>query len=119
MLEISEDQFSVIRRGETRSFSRRVAEFLRARYPGARESGITRLIEEVSPLVDKAVAYGLDTERDAAAYVVTAVYLGRNFDQSLPSARAILIRPEVPGFVKARELSELTEAVLTRLSGDV
>jgi len=116
MLVISEDQLSTIRDEDVKSFTRRVAMFLRSSYPGAKNIELNGLVDEVAPLVGKAVSYGLDAERDAVAYVVTAVYLGRDFDEALPSAHAILNRSETPGFVKARELRELAEAVLARVN---
>jgi len=116
MLVISKEQKAAISAWTAMAFAGQVAGFLHQHFPGSRATSRDALAREVMPLVEKAASYGLDTQRDAVAYVVTAAYLGRDFDSALPQATAILLRDELGGAAKARDLRALTMGILGRLN---
>ncbi len=115
MLMISKDQHLAISEQAATAFADRVADFLHQNFPASRTTARPALAREVMPLVAKSISYGLDTERDATAYVVTAAYLGRDFDIAVPQAKTILQRSELGGAAKARDLQALTLDILDRL----
>lgn len=66
----------------------------------------------------RAEAYGLVTERQAAAYVTCAWLLGPDFDAEFPAAREMLGSHEHSPDEKAEWLGEWTEAMFAALEQD-
>lgn len=115
MLLIRNDQFQSMERQSVRSFAGRAADFLKKHFHGAQTVSREKLVEEILPLIDKAQHYGFAGERDVVAYIVTAAYLGRNFDEALEQANVILRQSTDSSAVKARKLETLTAEIVARL----
>lgn len=115
MLSIGNEQFQAMERQSVRSFAGRAADFLKKHFQGAQSVGRGELTEQILPLIDKAQHYGLTGERDVVAYIVTAAYLGRNFDEALEQANVILRRGTDSSAVKAQKLEALTAEIVARL----
>lgn len=73
------------------------------------------VILEVRNLVDNARRYGLTTEHSTAAYVITAAYLGTDFDQNFPAATAVLVAKDMSETAKADWLESWTAQIFEEL----
>lgn len=64
---------------------------------------------------EKAQAYGLVTELDAARYIITAWTLGIDFDTRFPAMREILTAPNLTPSQKADAIEQVTKALMETL----
>jgi hypothetical protein len=108
MLRIRPDQIVRLEQARSQDFANRVANFLRENVPAMQSAGTAELTKECQPLIEKARSYGLLTEREIMSYVLSAAYLGADFDVSIPIAGATLRNEFASGFEKVRQLERLT-----------
>lgn len=117
-LKIREDQLRALAAPQAERFEARLADFLREQFPEAAEEPPDELRAAVRAQAEKAEAYGLLTERQAAAYVACAWLLGPDFDTEFPAAVEVLGSPERSPDEKADWLGEWTEAMFAALEQD-
>ena len=70
----------------------------------------------IGGLADKAVEYGLETEQQALAYIVTGWLLGLEFDAEFPAARFMLASPDYTPAEKADWLENWTVRMFSLLA---
>ena len=91
MLTIRPEQMDAFRRYMTERFERRVLEHIRRTFPTEFEKlGEEAALELIRTGIERAANYGLDTEYDAARFVVLMVARCPDFDSESPWVRELL-----------------------------
>ena len=86
------------------SIENRLVATIREHHPEAAALDDEALRAGVRQQLDRAGAYGLDSERGAASYVYAAWLLGPSFDERIPAIGQILREPAMPPARKADAL---------------
>lgn len=97
------------------AFDERLTDFLRQRFPDARDENREQVLNSVRPQAKRARTYGLETEREIAQYVVTAWILGPEFQSDFPAAQMVLQSHALTPGAKAEWLSHFTLTLLSKL----
>lgn len=90
MLKISKQQMQGLTQHAERAFLQRVLDFVTAQLPEYGQLPPGRALAILEALVARAKQYGLETERQAAVFVLAAHFLGGDFDVASPDAAARL-----------------------------
>ena len=109
------EQFSALARVVEAEFAGRLALLLREQFEEAWQIPATELREDIARLIPRAEAYGLTTEREAAAYVIAAFVLGGRFDEEFPAAQQVLTSPVLNGADKVLWLEDWTTELFRTL----
>ena len=97
MLTIRPEQMDALRRYMTERFERRLFDHIRRSFPAESEKlGEEAALELVRTGIARAANYGLDTEYDAARFVVLMVARSPDFDTETPWARELLTDESLP-----------------------
>ena len=99
-------------------FIDRMAQMLLDRQEPNQQQPIDHLRLDVKRMVQKAQQYGMNTERDAAGFVVTAFLLGEDFDRQFPAAGPVLQSNALSGEDKAAWLANWTTEMFQTLEED-
>ena len=86
MLKISKQQMQGLTQHAEQAFLLRVLEFIKKQLPEYGELPPGRALDILGALVGRARHYGLETERQAAVFVLAAHFLGGDFDVANPDA---------------------------------
>jgi hypothetical protein len=113
---IRREQFSALAAPVGTEFVARLALLLQRHFEDARQAPPDQLRSDINRTIRRAQAYGLATERDAAAFVVTAFLLGENFDNEFPAAQQVLTSPVLGGSDKAEWLEQWTTQLFQALA---
>jgi hypothetical protein len=113
---IRREQFSALAGPVGTEFAARLALLLQQHFEEARQVPSRQLQDDIARTVRRAQVYGLATERDAAAFVITAFLLGENFDDDFPAAQQVLTSPVLGGADKAEWLEEWTTKLFQTLT---
>jgi len=111
-MKLENEQMVDLAQRERGKFEDSLVKLLRDEFPEARQVPDDVLKNEVSSLIKTAENYGLTTEKQAVVFVISAAYLGADFDRELPAARKILLAPDLDGDAKAEWLREWTPQVV-------
>lgn len=117
MLQITPEQWPGIAADGRRAFVIRVAAFLRANVPGMAGEPDRTLHPQVEAQIVRAFGYGLESEQAVATYVVTAAWLGPEFDTRFPAAAAVLNARDMDEGRKADWLDAWTIELFEQLGG--
>jgi hypothetical protein len=110
VLRIRRAQREALARAEVEDFVRALADHLEESFPAAvRRIDRDELLASIRSWVDRAVAWGFETERQASAFVDVAFVLGDGFDRQ-PWARAVLEDRTLPARVRIDRLLALATA---------
>ena len=91
--------------GQARSaFEERIGHLLNQWFPDSEQFRTDRFRNEVRTQINKSQAYGLETERQIATYVVATFALGTDFDTYFPAAAQVLPSRSLTADEKARWL---------------
>lgn len=116
-MQINQDQFIFLGKVPEETFAIRSAQFLVERFPEAAEAPIDDVLAAVREAIQRGRSYGLRTEQDLAAYVLTSFLLGSEFDKEFPAAYEVLLSPVLAPSDKALWLNQWTEEMFQTLSG--
>ena len=108
---INREQLSAFYPDAVAEFAARLTLLLLEQFEAARQQSYQELHIDIQQLIPHAVSYGLTSERDAAAYVITAFVLGEDFVEAFPAAQQVLTSPVLVGADKAQWLKEWTTAL--------
>jgi hypothetical protein len=108
MLVINTEQLGTLDKVAEADFVGRAATFLIESFPEAANLPAEELVAAVGRQIDKAKGYGLASERQAAAYLISAWLLGEDFDSRFPAARIALSVTDMSADEKAKWLEEWT-----------
>lgn len=115
VLRFSPAQYETIGRS---SYLDRLVELIRSHFP--RQAGsmddeaLAQALQEETGL---ARSYGLEDERSAATFALTAWLLGRGFDRRIPALAQILNSDELSPGKKAQALEDFTRILFSILEG--
>jgi hypothetical protein len=99
-------------------FVQRLVDFLHEKQPESRETPEAALREQIVELIPRGKSYGLITERQLSFFVLTAWYMGPDFDLNYPAAREVLNDPAFIPDEKALWLADWTNGYLKALRGE-
>lgn len=101
MIQIRADQLRTLARAGREPFVRKLLRHLRKLFPETLNARAdAELREWIQDGVERAEAYGMSMEYDVARFVEYMVYLGPDFDKSVPWAAQILASAHTPGTLK-------------------
>lgn len=86
MLKISRTQMQGLTDHSQRAFLQKVLDFISTHLPEYRQLPPDQALGILGALVGRARQYGLETERQAAVFVLAAHFLGGDFDVANPEA---------------------------------
>jgi hypothetical protein len=114
MLQVNQQQLRGI---GTARFEQRLVQLLVETAPEASGSintpeGLRVLREQI----DRARAYGFNSELDLARYAITAWLLGTKFDSRIPAYSEILRNPTLTPTQKSEAIAQVSSTVLTELA---
>jgi len=116
MLRFNSSQFSILEVQIGNAFISKVCRFILDTFKDASALPRNELDQALGIQVQRARRYGLQTERQIIAYVITAWLLGEMFDEELPAARLALSAPDFSAEDKRIWLEEWTVKLLSTLS---
>jgi hypothetical protein len=115
MLKFSADQFDALGR---ESYLQRLIDLIHDHFPQlAAEFDQEALAEGLWEQTLLARRYGLDDERSAATFALTAWLLGKGFDRNIPALRQILESDQLSPTRKAQALEDFTLLLFHQLGG--
>jgi hypothetical protein len=115
-MRLRREQFTALAGPVGTEFASRLALLLKQDFEEARQFPPEQLQDDITRTVRRAQAYGLATERDAAAFVITAFLLGEEFETDFPAAQQVLTSPVLGGADKAEWLEEWTTQLFKSLA---
>ena len=115
MLKITPTQMGGMEATARAGFVARLAAFLREEVPSLAALPREELDPEVERQIGKAVGYGLESERAASTYVLTAAWLGSDFDKEYAPAAAVLAANDMSEQQKADWLEGWSLEMFKRL----
>lgn len=90
-MKLRSGRLAALGKAQERDFLGRVARFFRSDYPEQMaDYSNDDLVAVCEPLTERALGYGLETERDAFVFLWAANQMGADFDLVYPQARSIL-----------------------------
>ncbi len=115
MLKFSPDQYWLLGR---ENYLQRLLALIREHFPRqAAEFDDETLAEGLWEQTLLARRYGLEDERSAATFALTAWLLGKGFDRNIPALTQILDSDELSPTRKAQALSDFTRLLFHILEG--
>lgn len=114
MLKFRPDQYWPLGRA---SYLQRLIALIREHFPQAAEFDDETLGAGLWEQAQLAKRYGLQDERSAATFALTAWLLGRGFDRNIPALTQILDSDELSPTGKAQALSDFTRLLFHILEG--
>ena len=114
MFTVSTEQFASIGRS---NFTRRLSELIRTNHP-EHSSDICEpeMAATIGRQLDLALGYGLEDERSAGFFVITAFLLGEGFDTRIPALAQVLGAAELTATQKAQVLEDFCRALFGALA---
>jgi hypothetical protein len=117
MLTIRDEQMEALQEAAMRSFEQRMVLHLRQFFPEeCRRAGEMRTLAAIRQGVQRAQAYGIESEIDVVRYIDISVVLGLDFDSGkrYPWARQILEDGEMDGSEKINALLDTMDYMRIR-----
>ncbi|MEN9903979.1 MAG: hypothetical protein RLZZ555_544 [Pseudomonadota bacterium] len=117
LLKFGADHYASLGR---ESYLRRLIAIIQEHFPGlAAEFDEEALADGLWEQTLLAKRYGLDDERSAATFALTAWLLGKGFDRNIPALRQILESDQLSPTRKAQALLDFTQLLFHQLEGGV
>lgn len=116
MLEIDETTFQAMNDGVELQFVTQIRDFLFGEFPDL----VTKddaFLTELTAVVRRARGHGLHGASSIAAFAVTSLLLGSDFDTAFPPVAVVLAARDMTEDDKTRWLSDWTVEMFVRLEG--
>jgi len=98
------------------SLTRRLGELIRTHYPThSSDVSPAEMDAVIGRQLGLAQRYGLDDERSASVFVLTAFLLGEGFDERVPALAQVLASDELTASAKAQAMEDFSRAVFGAL----
>ncbi|PYP91717.1 MAG: hypothetical protein DMG65_06635 [Candidatus Angelobacter sp. Gp1-AA117] len=117
-MKVRKEQTETLQQAADRDYAMRLLYFLQDQFPDAAEHEQATLREGIRGQIAKARSYGFLTERQIAAYVISAWLLGEDFDHEFPAVQQIL-RPGLTPVEKSTQLEQFTRDIFDQLKRSV
>lgn len=115
MLTIGEEQVAALAKIQSEKFTDRLAIFMCQEFPDALEVPKIEFKNIIDRQISQAQGYGFELEDQLATYVVTAWYLGEDFDTHFPAAKFMMSASSYNATEKIQWLKEWTLAMFNSL----